>query len=167
MSTHIIYKIKCVRVPGALIGSPADLFAFMTLGGASNTYSGWGANARRCRDWGMAYLGTESDIVALAIAWGHSVHGHCIVWGNMGPSGRITVQQWITKVRRALRHASELGAEHLDSTMGTVDDLCFVPTDAFSGKSIREVLACAIAETSANPGSSTWQFLRVLGPGKA
>ena len=165
MSTHIIYKIKCVRVPGALIGSPADLFAFMTLGGASNTYSGWGANARRCRDWGMAYLGTEADIVALAIAWGRNVEGRCIAWGNMGPTGRITVQQWIGKVRRALRHATELGAEHLDSTMGIVDDLSFVPNDAFVGKSIREVLTFAVDETKAKPGSSTWQFLRVSGPG--
>lgn len=165
MSTHIVHEVKLVRLSSLELDSNKDLYAVLMLSGASNTYSGWGANAKRARDWGMAYLGCESDVIAWAIARAEEFGGGCAVWRSMGASGRITPQQWISKMRKAIGAAEDLVLPSPESNSGVTGALWLAAKGEFALSSLREALKQAHSFTLEKPGDPTWHFLKVTGPG--
>lgn len=165
MSTHIIYDLRVLQISGAgPDNAETPTYGLFVLGGASNSYEGWGASSRRSRNWGMIYSGSRGDLVAYAIDWACSFRGENTVWQSMGRSGRLKPQQWIRKVRNAIENAVVVEPAFLQATSASAGILHLQVADQFKGQSLASVLELVKKAAQEFPGSTMWQFLRVGGP---
>ena len=164
MSTHIIYDLKIVRFEGKDATGSQDLYGIFILSGSSNCYTGWGKYAKRSRDWGMIYCGELADLVAYAIDWSRHFRGLNTVWKNMGSSGHLTAQQWISKIRRAAKDAFIIDRSRLDKPSLFTDGMCLQGKGEYEGSSLALVLDTIRNFSTYHPGQTMWQFLSVSAP---
>lgn len=165
MSTHIIYDLRVLQISGARKDTEDEpVYGLFVLGGASNSYEGWGVSARRSRSWGMIYSGSRSDLVAYAIDWANSFRGANTVWLSMGRSGCLKPQQWIRKVRNAIENSVVVEPDLLQASAASVGILHLQVADQFKGHSLASVFELVRKAAIEHPGSTMWQFLRVRGP---
>lgn len=157
MSTDIYYDLRVVKFRN-------ENFGLFVQAGASNVTTGWGVNEKRVRDWYMAYFGSKSDLIDYAIFISKYFQNELCVWKSMGRSGRLSAQQWIAKVRKAISSSNVVAPDARDEEQQflSINALCLKGKGAYAGKSISEILSSARLQASTAPGDTMYQFFKVM-----
>ena len=160
MSVQIFYDIAVFRIPAKALDTPEDVYGLCFLSGDSRTYTHSGQRERR---WTCPIVGFYDDVIAHQLTWVNSQ----VYWKTNGASGATRDFQWLSKIRKSLDTATEVGSLSVDFVGMQVGDLSVEPHRRCKGMTIREALSNSMALRSdpKTAGDSDWDALRILGPG--
>lgn len=110
MSYTIEYQAACFVLPAGLRGLSATKFLIATESGSNNvTERTRGGRERRAREWGIAMIGSQDEVLKQAV-----MAASCCEGGGLKVRGRkSTPETYIARARRLLKEARDDALGHV------------------------------------------------------